>query len=343
MTSVVHVGPDCSGASVGGMASVIRTLVDTAPYPAVAVASWSAKGWHPHARRLVRALAEVVRSPRNSVVHVHMSEGGSWVREAAFALVARLSGKRVALTLHGAELGRWVSGRIARWWVGSVLRLADVAFALQDADAALVREVSSTPVRIICNPVAAVDVPAAGIVTTRAATVVFVGEQSHRKGVDVLAEAWPGVLASHPEARLLIAGPPRDGAPLAGPGVSNLGRVSPDRARRLVREATVVVLPSRAEALPMVLLEAMAEGVPFVASAVAGIPRLAAAGAGLLVRPGDAAELTAAIARVLADPQLRTAMGRAGRAWWEVHSAPRAVHDALQSGYRLVGHMSHGP
>jgi glycosyltransferase involved in cell wall biosynthesis len=250
-----------------------------------------------------------------------------------FVLAARLSGKQVALTLHGAELDAWLARRPARRWTAAVLRRASVAFVLHDADARTVRRLGTTPVRLVANPVSGPDRPSRAPVE---ATVLFLGEQCRRKGIDVLAGAWPEVLRRRPAARLVVAGPDRGEGTLCGPGVVNLGAVGPDRARELIHRATVVVLPSRAEALPMVLLEGMSEGVPFVASAVAGIPRLAAAGGGLLVRPGDAAGLAEALDAVLGDPALRDRLGRAGGAWWERHATPAAVHEALLEGYRAA-------
>jgi glycosyltransferase involved in cell wall biosynthesis len=332
--AVVHVGPDTSGSSVGGMASVIRTLVETAPYPATAVASWWSKGWRLPVGRLARSLRTVMQAPRDTVVHVHMSERGSWVREGAFVVVARLSGKRVALTLHGAELGEWTTGRAARTLVAAVLRTAQVVFVLHEADARLVRALSPTPVTVVANPVA--EVPARDAEPTDPGTVLFLGEQSRRKGIDVLTAAWLRVLDHRPEARLVVAGPTIGEGEVSGPNVRNLGPVGPDEARRLLQGAAVVVLPSRAEALPMVLLEAMAEGVPFVASDVAGIPRLAAAGAGLTVRAGDVDGLTDALVRLLVDADLRATLGTAGRLWWEEQGRPEAVHEALRAGYRSV-------
>ncbi|MGD9613722.1 MAG: glycosyltransferase, partial [Kiritimatiellia bacterium] len=77
----------------------------------------------------------------------------------------------------------------------------------------------------------------------------------------------------------------------------------------------VVVLPSRRDPLPRVIMEAMCRGIPVVATRVDGIPEMVAEGeTGFLVASEDAAGFAAAAARLLADPDLRARMGAAGRA-----------------------------
>jgi glycosyltransferase involved in cell wall biosynthesis len=79
--------------------------------------------------------------------------------------------------------------------------------------------------------------------------------------------------------------------------------------------ADVFVLPSAAEACPMALLQAMACGVPVVATRVGGVPEIVRDGVdGVLVDPGDEDQLTAALALLVGDPALRRTLGRAGRA-----------------------------
>jgi glycosyltransferase involved in cell wall biosynthesis len=103
--------------------------------------------------------------------------------------------------------------------------------------------------------------------------------------------------------------------------ISFLGQVSHERLLQLYREAcvNVVVLPSLDlgnhlhEGIPVCLMEAMAHGIPVVATETGGIPELLRDGAGLVVRPQDAEALADAIARLMRDPTLRIQLGIAGR------------------------------
>lgn len=79
-------------------------------------------------------------------------------------------------------------------------------------------------------------------------------------------------------------------------------------------EIDVAVLPSDSEGVPVSLLEALARGVPAVATDVGGIPELLGEGCGVLVPPRDPAALAAALERLLSSPQLRAECARAGRA-----------------------------
>jgi glycosyltransferase involved in cell wall biosynthesis len=84
---------------------------------------------------------------------------------------------------------------------------------------------------------------------------------------------------------------------------------------RLLGESDLFVLPSRSEAMPNGVIEAMAAGMPVIATDVGGIPELVAHGrTGLLVPPGDAAALATALLQLMAAPDRAAALGRAARA-----------------------------
>lgn len=140
------------------------------------------------------------------------------------------------------------------------------------------------------------------------------------KGVDVLLHALALLAPRLPRLRCLVFGDgpeaPRLERLAAGLGVA--GRLTFAGHRTDVRELLpaldVACLPSLSEAYPLAAMEAMAAAVPVVASACGGLPELVSSGRdGLLVPPGDARALAAAIAGLLADPALRGRMGAAGR------------------------------
>ena len=152
------------------------------------------------------------------------------------------------------------------------------------------------------------------------------------KGVDVAIAALPHVARA---ARLVIAGDGPERARLARSAAPDariqlLGQVTTDRRDHLLRTASVVVIPSRVlpsgrtEGTPTLALEALAAGVPVIASAVGGLRQLPAVH---LVPPGDPRALAAAIGLVLADPPDPDVLRKtvAGLDWREV--VPRLIRE----------------
>jgi glycosyltransferase involved in cell wall biosynthesis len=109
------------------------------------------------------------------------------------------------------------------------------------------------------------------------------------------------------------------------------GAVNQDRIRDYYRSAHAFVLPSFAEGIPVVLMEAMAMEVPCIATWVAGVPELIRDGAnGLLVPPADEGSLAGAILRLMSDPDLRFKLGR------EARRTVLDQYDLDKNGERLV-------
>ncbi len=108
-------------------------------------------------------------------------------------------------------------------------------------------------------------------------------------------------------------------------------------ARMLLDAADVFVLPSRHEGMPLVLLEAMDAGLPVVATRVIGSEEVVADGeTGFLVPPEDPAALGAALARLLADTELRERFGQAGRRRFRERFTHRRMAAATAEVYEQV-------
>ncbi len=145
--------------------------------------------------------------------------------------------------------------------------------------------------------------------------LVAVGRLAALKGFGYLLEATRALRAEWPDLQVDILGDGELRADLSAaaadlPGVTFHGGVDRDTVYRHLRGAWVFVLPSVdlptiREGLPTTVVEALAAGVPVVATDVAGVPEVVHHEEnGLLVPQGDAAALTAAIARLLRDPSL---------------------------------------
>ena len=171
-------------------------------------------------------------------------------------------------------------------------------------------------------------------------TVLMVGNDFERKGGHVLLEAFARLRAARPGARLVLIGTdPQIGAP--PPGVEVLGRVR-DRRRVLAAyaQADVFALPAVFDPFPLVVLEAMAFGVPVVTTDSCGIPDVITDGVdGVMVAPGDPAALAAALEDLVGDPERAERIGAAGRArvtdaftWDHVVERMAPVLDDLAAG-----------
>jgi glycosyltransferase involved in cell wall biosynthesis len=144
-------------------------------------------------------------------------------------------------------------------------------------------------------------------------TVTFVGFDFARKGGRVLLEALALLRRRVPKARLLVAGAPRpDPVPA---GAVFLGPVELAELPALFAQSTVFAMPTLEEPFGLAFLDAMACGLPCVGTRIEAVPEIVREGeTGLLVPPGDAVALAAALERLLGDPALARAMGARGRA-----------------------------
>jgi phosphatidylinositol alpha-mannosyltransferase len=147
--------------------------------------------------------------------------------------------------------------------------------------------------------------------TASGPVVSYIGRIAPGKGVDDLIAAMPAVIEAVPGARLELAGPVigmsidemAGEAGLEDAHYDLLGELGPEGVAEALGRASAFALPSHLrEGQPRAIIEALASGTPVVATAIGGIPGLLRGGAGELIEPGDVAELSRALIRVLTEP-----------------------------------------
>ena len=306
---VHHFGPDPT--TVGGMATVIRVL---AQYQVGGDVIDSHPTWRPGsppatARLLAASTRALLKIPDGQIAHMHLSERGSFLREGLLVALSHRRGLVTVATIHGAAFLPFT--RRHPRLVSTVLERADLITCLDQGTLACVRR-SAPLVRstIVPNPIF-VDASFPPADETEE-LVVFAGEIGLRKGVDVLYRAWQLVAQRRRRARCLIVGPVSDFAPPSAERLEVLPPVDSIEVKEILRHARVVVLPARAEGMPMILTEAMSLGRPFVSTPVGGIPELAGEG-GILVSVDDEIDLADRLTDLLADPDLARTIGERGR------------------------------
>ena len=153
--------------------------------------------------------------------------------------------------------------------------------------------------------------------------LLFVGRLAAVKGLPLLLEAVARLRAAHPDLHLTLVGEGGDRAGLEaqaatlglGDTVTFTGVQSQAQVAGRLEDSDILVLPSFAEGVPVVLMEAMASRIPVVATRVGGVQELVEDGeSGLVVPPGCVDSLVRALDRLLSDPELCRRMGVAGRA-----------------------------
>ncbi|MEO0602462.1 MAG: glycosyltransferase family 4 protein [Myxococcota bacterium] len=275
---------------VGGVGSVVDTV---SPHlgDAARVLTVSA--------RCPRDLARIAIAARGRVVHLHSSlRLRALLRDGVLHRLLRARGARTVVHWHGLDrtLLRRLDRRPGiRWRVRGGFGDAARTFVLVPELADRLRRWGWHGVELVRNPAP---------VSERAWTpephrLLFLGRLVADKGIASLGVAFALLRRRWPDTTLALAG--SGPCTLDGPGVERLGWLDPDtRARELAR-ASVLVLPTRDDAAPMAVLEALGAGVPVVATRIGAIPEMVGDHGVVVDRP-DPASIARAVERVWADP-----------------------------------------
>ena len=333
--------------AIGGMVSIVRDLCESKLGESFIIETFNTSKQTQAGRTLRTAVATRLSMWRNwwrligagapVIAHIHTCSGLSYFLDAALLWIARVRGVPVVLHIHGGRFDGFIDqlDPLRVWFVRVSARSAERVIVLSESwRGRLEPLLPGARLRVIENAVL-VQPLAAAVTEQRDPLILFLGALCREKGVEDLVRAFARL--SHP-AQLALVGPEtetgfvtrmqvlaselgaRDRIELPGPAQGAV------KALWLAR-ASIFVLPSYAEGQPISVLEAMAAGLPVVASAVGAIPTMIEPErAGLLIEAGDVDALSRALDRLLGDPGLREQLGRHGRAQCELrYSIDRAV------------------
>jgi glycosyltransferase involved in cell wall biosynthesis len=330
----------------GGPSNLRRSWLAWLGLPAFTVSYWL------HARRLAR---------RCHILHAH------WIPSGLIALASSPFGRRppVVVSVWGSDLALARLPLLGRLTIAA-LRHASAIIAISETmkRELLALGLPEEKVVVVATAVSPMPRPAGRREDIRRALglpvdrplVLYLGRLEPVKGPGHLVEAAGSVLAEVPEAGFVFVGSghlrPALESAVRTKGMTGdfffAGAVRHDEVGRWLSAADLFVMPSLSEGVPHALLEALAFGLPAVASAVGGIPEIISDDVnGYLVAPADPAALARRIVLLLRDPERRRAFGDAGRKvveqrrlTWDRFAAEiatvyeRALSSAARSGRR---------
>lgn len=261
--------------------------------------------------RAYRQVSAIAHELQIDIIHGHGAKGGAYARLAARALRNADAATRCYYTPHGGTLH--FAPTTARGVLYGALERRLVSFTdgiLFESRFAANKYMSQfgTPgcaTKVVTNGLTPAEfepvMPAAD-----AADFVFVGELRRLKGVDVALEALAKINRTRTVRAVIVGDGPDAAAFKAEAAALDLDTcvtfAGAMRAREAFTLGRTLLVPSRAESLPYVVLEAIAGSVPVIATNVGGIPEIIAQPYGPLLAPGDVGALAAAIVRHLDFP-----------------------------------------
>ncbi len=312
-----------------------------------------------HAIRVLRRLWEVLREDKPDVCHITTTLFWATPRDAFAIWLCQACGVPTVLNIRASsQIVAWREqlGSLRRRLLDAVLRSADVVAVLSaELKSYLERTIPGHPIILIPNMVGETElsslVETADLVLPPRSTlyrILFVGFMTPLKGLGDLA----GVLLDIDNCELVVVGGPggamdTEQASVMERSLQKLreenrligtGPLEPHLVTRVYREVDIFVLPSYREGLPNVLLEAMAAGLPCVATPVGAITDVLQDSCGIMIPVGDRKQLRTAIVTLLGDASLRANLGAKARRRISDSYTADNVMGAYQALYTRLSH-----
>jgi N-acetyl-alpha-D-glucosaminyl L-malate synthase BshA len=283
----------------------------------------------PVIRALIFVLTGLLRGSRRDfeLIHAHYAVPQGLLG----VLLKKIKKKPLVLTIHGSDILGLGNSPVFKPLVKWVLSNSDAVIAVSRFLKERAHELGAEDekVRVIY---AGVQGSKGRGGNARGKRVVFIGSLVKQKGADILIKAFKAVEKKHMDAELVIIGDGKERRRLEK--LADELKINAhfmgysDDIGEVLRESTVLVVPSRTEGFGLVLLEAMRAGVPVVATNVGGITEIVANEQnGLLVEKEDANALAGAIIKVMEDEALRNRLISEGRKTAEKYSWSRMADE----------------
>jgi phosphatidylinositol alpha-mannosyltransferase len=275
-------------------------------------------------KKLKRQLEEIFRNERFDIIQTHCP----LVPTLPLAtLLADRAGARLVGTFHAAAEKNWLYA-LFRSPLNRLARRLDRRIAVSGPAMDFASRYFPGDYQIIPNGIDTrrfhPDIPAVEGLRDGKLNILFVGRMDRRKGLPNLFKALPTIQRSIPRlVRLILVG---EGSlrrkvmtrplSLGGAEIMAVGRVDADLLPRYYNSADIFCAPATGrESFGIVLLEAMAAGVPIVASDIPGFRQVVTSGRnGILVAPGSPEEIADAVTRIASDPGMASRIAGTGRA-----------------------------
>lgn len=255
------------------------------------------------------------------ILHLHVSERGSFWRKAMLLRLFRKMGVKTVLHHHGAEFFSFYENTSApaRKYIAKTIEMTDINLVLSNYHRGQMQErFRNGNFRVLYN---AITPENGNIYDSDATGILFVGRLGQRKGtydlIAALSEIEDSLL---PEIKVYFCG---DGdveqvrklleEKSLMHRAAHVGWCTKEQLKQFFKQSMLFILPSYHEGLPMSLLEAMYAGLPCIATDVDGIPELIRSGSnGILVEPGNIEQIKSSMMQLVQNKELRKKLGREG-------------------------------
>lgn len=324
----------CDPQAPGGISSTLRTLLRSGlprQWPIRMLVTWRSGSITRRGLTAAAALLTLtgwLACGRVQALHAHVAAYGSFWRKALLSAPAFAAGVPVMLHVHDGRFLTWFESQsaLSRGLIRAVLRQADRVLALDEIWREQIERIApGARVEVLCNPVESPPLNqghlrARPITPENPAQILFMSRLWPEKGIDDLLQAAVIVQRQNTDVHWTLAGDGdlqalRNRIRILGLSdrVSVPGWLDEDARAAALSNSHLLVLPSHAEGQPVAVLEAMAAGVPVVATSVGGLPSLLSDDAGLLVPPRDPVRLAGALMELLGDPRRRLRIAQQAR------------------------------